>query len=370
MDKIIMVEKSDVLKSIYFIAEMVQNVGDKGMYGGLSGKSDLMGGIFDRWINQIPESVIFNKLILAKINEGKNIEIITDFYKYSPKQETTGIAPDVIGLRVDDKIVPFIVYDKKWTPVKGMPQIEVKTFKKPQKMVSLRDQGYDGQYLVMVESDFRVDYLLPFFEKAYFSDEVYEKMTMNDSIFIINNDGQIEHLKKVINEREDLGTLRLLSVTITEIFKDYSNYCEAGVSPVRINGISEPKYRVRGDDINEPITDYCFLVKSDSIFRFNDKWSNDSKKKYLDFQCSDINAILIIRKNKGCMYISLKNDCALNHQELKANHIYKIEFMDLNREGSKDGEYFLQKDLVVDVPSKLVELEEELSLIIKNAKNM
>lgn len=53
------------------------------MYGTLAGKSDFMGGIFDRWINIIPESAIFNKYLLPKISNGKKVEIITDFYKYA-----------------------------------------------------------------------------------------------------------------------------------------------------------------------------------------------------------------------------------------------------------------------------------------------
>ena len=87
MHKKITIEKADVLKSIYFIAEMSQNTGEKGMYGGLAGKSDSMGGIFDRWINQIPESIIFNKYILEEISHGKNVEVVVDFYKYKPRQE-------------------------------------------------------------------------------------------------------------------------------------------------------------------------------------------------------------------------------------------------------------------------------------------
>lgn len=164
----ITVEKSDVIKNIYFIAEIVQNASDKGMYGGLANKSDFIGGIFDRWINQIPESVIFNKCLLKDISQNKNVEVIIDFYKYNPRRETTGIAPDVIGLKINNTVVPFVVYNGRWKEVEGKPQIEVKTFKSSQKMVSLRNQGYDRKYLVFVDTNFRTDYLLPFFDKSFF----------------------------------------------------------------------------------------------------------------------------------------------------------------------------------------------------------
>ena len=363
----ITVEKQDVIKSIYFIAEMVQNSGEKGMYGGLSGKSDLMGGIFDRWINQIPESVIFNKYILPSISQGKNVEIITDFYKYVPRQETTGIAPDVIGLKINDKVIPFVVYDNHWVVEEGKPQIEVKTFKASQKMVSLRNQGYDGKYLVMIESDFRVDYLLPFFDKAYFEDDVYETMTMNDNVFIKNNNGYIHHLKKINNTRQDLGTIKLLCVTETSLFTKIANYCGPGVSPIRIDSISEAMSRNVNMTIDKELSQYCDLQDS-GLYRFNKSWSVDSISQYLDFACSDISAVKVVKKNKSNFYIKTLSDCYFNHKLLEKGKVYKISFTELNRKGSSEGEYFLQKDLIGDVISKQQELKDILAKIIKEEK--
>ena len=53
----------DVKKSIYFIIALTQAQKNPAMQGVLSSRGDLIGGIFDRWINTIPESVIFNKII-------------------------------------------------------------------------------------------------------------------------------------------------------------------------------------------------------------------------------------------------------------------------------------------------------------------
>lgn len=57
-----------------------------------------MGGIFDRWINIIPESIILNKIILPKISNGHNVEVIPDYYKYEPQENKADIAPDLIGI--------------------------------------------------------------------------------------------------------------------------------------------------------------------------------------------------------------------------------------------------------------------------------
>lgn len=363
----IIVEKSDVIKNIYFIAEMVQNAGKKGMYGGLAGKSDFIGGIFDRWINQIPESVIFNKYLLKDISHGNKVEVIIDFYKYNPRQETTGIAPDVIGLKINNMVVPFVVYDGRWKEVKGKPQIEVKTFKSTQKMVSLRNQGYDGKYLVFVDTYFRTDYLLPFFDKSFFSNEVYDSITMNDDVFIKTKNEHIAHLKKVDNTRNDLGSIELLCVTKTSLFINLANYCDAGVSPIRIDSISEPIQRRLSQSEETSFTIFC-NEKDNCLYRYNNFWCSDEKKQYLDFYCSDISAIYCIKRNKYSIYIKAIRDCKFNNTSLKADCVYQIRFTELNREGSTSGEYFLQKELVAIIPNKEVELKEILSNIIREGK--
>ena len=57
------VNKEDILKSVYFITAIIQKQTSNSMQGALSSKGDLMGGIFDRWINTVPESIVFNKML-------------------------------------------------------------------------------------------------------------------------------------------------------------------------------------------------------------------------------------------------------------------------------------------------------------------
>lgn len=173
MSEIINVSIQDAEKTVYFIANLTQMQGNRPMRGALNSKGDYMGGIFDRWINIIPESVIFNKILLPKVAGNHEVEVITDYYDYDPK--TVNIAPDVIGISVDKKAIPFVQFNNEWIPVKDMPQIEIKTFKKNQKMVSLRNQNYDDKYLVLAETDFRVDYLVPLFKEELFSGDVYSQ---------------------------------------------------------------------------------------------------------------------------------------------------------------------------------------------------
>src|SRR3989344_5472033 len=92
----ILITKQDVAPYIYFVCSMAQR---GRMYGGLSGKSDYIGGVFDRWINIIPESVIFNKYFLPKIAD--NLQVISDYYEYDPKK--SGIAQVVLGEKLEPR---------------------------------------------------------------------------------------------------------------------------------------------------------------------------------------------------------------------------------------------------------------------------
>ena len=140
----------DVKKSIYFIIALTQAQKNPAMQGVLSSRGDLIGGIFDRWINTIPESVIFNKIILPTIDGCEDCEIISDFYLYKVKD--AGIAPDVLGIKKSKRNIPFVVFDNGWKPIENMPQIEVKSFKKKQKMITLRNQNYNVSTHLMTHS--------------------------------------------------------------------------------------------------------------------------------------------------------------------------------------------------------------------------
>ena len=161
------ITKDDIKNRIYFITKLVQNQKGSTMQGALTSKSDSMGGIFDRFINTLSDSLVFDKIIFKKpafVELGKNIKAVEDFYYYKPSNAIAGIAPDIFGVEVDGVVYPFTRFDNGWTAVEGTPQIEVKTFKAKDQMISLRNQHYEDEYLVLVDLDMRIDYLVPFLE--------------------------------------------------------------------------------------------------------------------------------------------------------------------------------------------------------------
>ena len=364
---------------------MSQNTGEKGMYGSLAGKSDLMGGILDRWINTLPESVVFDKIILPNVidvTKGQ-LKVITDFYKYNPTQETTGIAPDVIGIKYNDTVIPLAVFDEKWTAVDDRPQIEVKSFKKSQQMVSLRDQGYRQKYLVMAETNFRVDYLLPLFDLDLLKYGVYEEMTMNDKVFLKSDpNNYISHLKEVDFKDKSLGTISLLCVTTGQAFEEVSTYCEADVSPIRVSGVQEVSKCI-GSNINCRISDISDVNRF-GLSSYKTSYYDGTTKdgipyllsngkehycRYLDFYADKPDCIFVIKKNKSSLYVKTTDDVRFNEFSLKKDKIYLISFTELPRTGSQSGEYFFQKSLMDFVPNYEDELVQKLRQLVELVDN-
>lgn len=377
MKNIIPIKKSDVLKSVYFIADLAQTETGQSMHGALSSKGDLIGGIFDRWINTFPEALVFNKGILPSIADGHKVEIISDFYQYNPA--IAGIAPDVIGLKVDGETVPFVVFEDSWKPIEGAPQIEIKTFKQPQKMVSLRNQGYNNKFLVMVESNFRIDYLVPFFDKAVFGDDVYQELNMDDRKFIVRDTmGLINHFPEISSDFDQIGTVSILAIMTADDFMSNATLCEGRVSVQRIDSIEECDNARVGNTPLGKLSDFAHQLQN-GLYRFNNNWydgveddipyylksSAKHKTRALDFSCQNINDIAVLKKSKSNFYIKASTITSINGKVINKDKIYKISCSILDREGNEGEEYFFQKELLDFIPSKENELKNQIKRFIK-----
>ncbi|MDE5654291.1 MAG: hypothetical protein K2I46_01620, partial [Clostridia bacterium] len=302
------VYQEDVLPYVYFVSSMAQQ-SQSGMFGALSSKSDMIGGIFDRWINIIPESITFNKYYLIKAKECANVDksvvVFSDFFMYNPKK--VGIAPDLIGIKIDDNIVPFVKYDDTndngyWVAQANCPQIEVKSFfGKNKYMVSLRDQNYQNKYLVMVTADISVDYLLSFFNGALFSDDTIHKLDMPDDFIVSNTKNLLSQTKSVSFGDCELGVINILVTTTANDFMSCANKLNKGDIPrffknveTRNTNIQEHKYQ-----INESLSNYCQIQPS-GLYRFNERWKelfSNPKELTLDIRIDDPSNLKIIKKN-------------------------------------------------------------------------
>lgn len=341
----ILITKQDVAPYIYFVCSMAQR---GRMYGGLSGKSDYIGGVFDRWINIIPESVIFNKYFLPKIAD--NLEVISDYYEYDPKK--SGIAPDVLGVKIGTKAIPFVEYVNKWRALNNAPQIEVKSFKKGQYMVSLRNQSYDKKYLVMAETNLDSDYLLPFFEQTVIGEDIYNKLKMDDNVFIKENlNKDLSSVTKIKRDNTNLGSLKLITVCLADDFMRYSNLCGEGGSPFYIKEINEtrtprtlPQTMTFSDWINKKI---------DNLYSWKEnKLDNNKKHTLIDVYVENADKIQVLKNSKSSITIYTIEKAKINDTELEANKTYIIKFQLLDRSGAKSGEYFMHKSIIDKIPNK------------------
>lgn len=350
------IKKEDVLKQIYFILSLVQKL-DKPMHSRNGSKQDYMGGIIDRFINTLPESVIFEKILFPKLAKNKKIELIRDFYSYSP--EEAKIAPDLLGIKVDNDIIPFVEYDEGWRILPGCPQVEIKTLKEKQYMLSLVNQGYEKSYLIFVESNFNVDYLMPFINEKYFGDEIYNEIMLeveayNEKLIKSDINGYVKPIKKVDFDNDTLGSIKILCITKTKNFIKKANLAKKGVSPEVIRKIEYHNVKRKIDSM--PLQNFCDEIE-EKYYRFNDNWYTFKDKEgtirrpkdkviTLDFYCSDISSVEFLKMNKDNFYIRAKKNVILNGTKLKVGD-YKLElYKPFDRDNTPNNEYFMDKLLL------------------------
>jgi hypothetical protein len=353
----------DIKRYIYFISSLAQEK----MYGGLSSKSDLIGGIFDRWINIIPEEIIFNKYFLPKIS--KKYKYINDFFRYDPVN--TGIAPDLIGVKVGKKVIPFAIFNNDgWQQYNNAPQIELKTFKENQYLVSLRNQGYQGKYLVLLEMNLDSDYLLPFFSKFAINKHVYRSLKMSKDVFIEKGTTRIIEQTPKITKKSKLGILNLIRVTTANEFMNKCNLCKSGISPLYIKNIREIRPR-KNMGINLLLEKYC--KKTNDLFDFNRKWYKLLPHKNvmaLSWDIEQITSIIINKISKSSITISIKdNNCKINSYPLIKDRSYIISYQILDRSTSSGDEFFMHKELISFAEDFEVEMIESIKEHIEKSLN-
>lgn len=348
----IVIETEDVKPYIYFVCSMAQR---GPMYGGLGSRSDYMGGIFDRWINIIPESVIFNKHLLQKEdflqelsaeNTENAIEVISDYYVYDPAR--VGIAPDVLGIRIGAKKIPFVEFNEGWHALSGAPQIEVKSFKKDQYMVNLRDQGYDTKYLVMVETSLQSDYLLPFFREEALSEEVYERLEMDDDLFIRENrEGYLTATTR-IGPSTTLGTLKLIRVCSATDFMRCANKCLGQENPTYVKSIVEGKQAPNGE--RKCLSSFLSKNEDSKLYSWNSQFSmKNPQNKLLDVHVENLENIDYLKHSNSSITICTKGQAKLNNIKLEGEKVYRIELGTLIR-SNQNTEYFMNKSVIEKLP--------------------
>lgn len=368
--------KDDIIERVYFITKLVQNQKGTTMQGALTSKSDSMGGIFDRFINTLSDSLVFDKIILPQIQTDKEVSVISDYYYYKPTKAIAGIAPDIFGINVDGKQIPFTKFNNKWEPVDGMPQIEIKTFKAKDQMISLRNQDYDDEYLVLVDLDLRIDYLVPFLNSNILNEKLVEKMQMDDSVFIVEDkDSKITKVTPIDYSSDNIGTLKLISITNATDFIQQATLCEGNISVRRMKEIRARKVKVKSNLLHDKLSLYANKSpRVNKLYEFNKLWKEKTDVgddvAILDFSADKIDKIEICKYNSnGIVITALEEGCSFNGTTLEIGKQYTVSFETLSRSENNGSEYFMQKQCAVYLNGIEKQLINELENIINLLDN-
>lgn len=368
--------KNDILERVYFITKLVQNQKGTTMQGALTSKSDSMGGIFDRFINTISDSLVFEKLILPKIKTNKEVHVISDYYYYKPSKNIAGIAPDIFGLTINGKQIPFTRFNNKWEAVKGMPQIEVKTFKAKDQMISLRNQDYDDEYLVLIDLNLRIDYLVPFLDATILNNALIKKMEMDDSVFIIEDkDSKITKVTPIDYSSNTIGTLKLISITNATDFMKQTTLCKGNISVRRMKEINVRKTKVVKGLLHDKLNTYANpSPRIKKLYEFNEKWKKKTNvgknTALLDFSADKLDKIEICQYNVSSIVITaLEEGCSFNGTALELGKQYTVSFQTLDRSGNGGSEYFIQKQCAVYLNGLEDKLIQDLENVISSVDN-
>lgn len=369
------ITKQDIINRVYFIAKLVQKQKKSTMQGALTSKSDSMGGIFDRFINTLSDSLIFNKIIFqheAFQKLGKEIRAIEDFYYYNPSANGAGIAPDILGIVFDNKIYPFAQFNNKWEPLKDMPQIEVKTFKAKDQMISLRNQNYDDKYLVLVDLDMRIDYLIPFLDQECLSKDVLAELDMDDDVFIKSDDNElIERVSPIDFSSNNIGSIKLIAITNASDFMKQTTLCGPKESVRRVKEVKRRMLKIKTGILHDKLSRYASVSpRIPKLYEFNQAWKDKvgikDDCKCLDFVATNIEKIEICKyNNNGIIIIALEEGCSFNGVILEPNVQYTIAFETLDRTGNEGSEYFMQKQCACYLNSLEQELADKILSIIE-----
>lgn len=289
-----------------------------------SGKSDLIGGFYDRWMSRLSEYVVFQNLL-----KNKDYNPVIDFYLYD--QDTEKDAPDILGLRSEDELVKFCEYENgSWTMKEDKPFIEVKEFKSSQNLITIPEPEFEKtDYFVITVSDMNKSYLINFMKEGVFSESVYNNLQMDDS-FLKDKEGIID-LKPPsdIEFDQDLGSIELLAVLENKKLKQISRRFGDQEDAMRIDSV-EPVDKVREGYHTKAVEEELQEGYNDNKLRKNDN-------RVVPFHISKKSEGDIYIKSKSGSSMYIEADCRFEiNGEDKEKGIHKIQWKVFERGGNSE----------------------------------
>jgi hypothetical protein len=282
-----------------------------------------------------------------------------------------GIAPDLIGVKTFRKNIPFVILTNSgWKQYKNAPLVEIKTFKDDQFMLSLRNQNYDGQYLILVNMKLDSDYLLPFFRRNIFNNKNDRKIRMDDKVFLEPGTNGVSITDKIKGKKK-IGEIEIIKITSANDFIKKSDFCGSWISPYYVRNIKPSKISIRNSlDLN--LSDFC--SEENGLYKFNKSWYKNFEFKLKDqvtlsWKIDNFRSIKILKKLLSTLHIVSDERNSINNYIIESGVIYIIEFGFIDRRSNNNGEYFINKSLLNNFVDKEKELLVRMEEHIKNETN-
>ena len=227
-----------------------------------------------------------------------------------------------------------------------------------------------------MDLDLRIDYLVPFLDSNILNDKLVSKMKMNRELFIKEDKrALITEITPINYSSDEIGTIKLLSITNADDFKKQATLCEGNISVRRMKEIKDRKVNVKKDLLHDKLSLYAHKSpRINKLCEFNELWRKRTKVKdnvsTLDFSADKIDKIEICKYNaNGIVITALEEGCSFNGTTLEIGKQYTVSFETLNRAGNNGSEYFMQKQCAVYLNGLEEKLLKKLENIIETIDN-
>ncbi len=326
-------ELEDLKKLIYWVILKFRE--DEFHHQGVSAKSDLIGGFFDRWFNRAPEFLIFSRLL-----KDKPYDVVIDNYLYG--QDTKKNAPDILGLKSkkDGKVLSVFArfVDGNWEHAEGTPFVEVKTNRKTQSLIAVGETQMDkDHYYVLVESNVPDDYLTVLFEKQLFDKKIFEGLQMPEG-FIKSDSKNMVIFPKPAEPAKNLGFFKLMGIFTGDEIKKYSIYAKGQNDKKEAD---KPWYFGRCEEAGSVALKVREKVK-EGIWKYGESYV----PFFIEFKGTKSKAT-VVKKSKSTVYIEVEGEVKINDYVAKTGY-HKINFKKFDRK-SKKNEYIGDKNVFAHI---------------------
>jgi len=336
-----------------------------------SAKRDKFGGYLERWLAKVFEKPFFDTLLKQY---DKEYSIIYDDLIYKDHRLKT--APDVLGLKLKDKLIQFGKYKNEWEHFAGMPKIEIKSFRKDH-YVATTNASQTADYYVFLETDLDDDYLKTIFSDSFYDEKNYQDILKNWEVLkslFEDTSNVFKEIDKPENKLEKFN-VELLSIMSHQEWVKLSKIAKGAVK-VSNRIVQQPQKPLYFKKIEENISMHWSSKKNPMGEKnLEDLTLDDDKRKYLMpiFQNEEANdgsnglIADITGSSNSTIYFSISKAFRLNGKKYNKGN-YKMSFVVFDRSAGFD-EHCALKDSVRFFDQREKLLDDFDSIISKDTKD-